>query len=368
MENNGFIGQSMKKGILIAIGILCSMITVACLCYFRNKYIREQLYWDMVAEETFVEALNIEVRKRAEISVQRIYVNPLQMQKLEMPIPDSVILISQYGRKKYQIPREKYEYSIVKEEQKRKMLSMLFEDHPLSVDSLNMLWDSLLVEKQIPITSRIRYSLTDLLEHTTVVYSKPGDKFVLTDSLSSRYMGFRCEMEVTGFVAYAGWTAFDGAQWIVLLLPWLLFGLLAVTYDDLCACLARYCIRQEVVVKEKEVVAERIVRALDDDTTPVKLYKLKEGVYLNTEKNLIVEGETVLGKMAPQAVVLLKMFFKAKNQRVAEADIYKELWNGDRNADRLHKALQRLRKTLEGITDLEIHYEENGIYQLRIRS
>lgn len=99
MENNGFIGQSMKKGILIAIGILCSMITVACLCYFRNKYIREQLYWDMVAEETFVEALNIEVRKRAEISVQRIYVNPLQMQKLEMPIPDSVILISQYGRK-----------------------------------------------------------------------------------------------------------------------------------------------------------------------------------------------------------------------------------------------------------------------------
>lgn len=364
----------MKRVIVITAGILCAVISVAYLYNLREDCFQERLRWNAAAEKTFVEALNLEIRKRAETPVPMVSKNFVQKQKLEEPIPDSVTITSEYGRRTYRIPRRKYDYSIVKRHEERGMLSVLFEEHPLSADTLNMLWDSLLVERQIPVTSQIRYSLTDLQEHVSVMSSKSPKKALQTDSLVSRYMGYRCEMEVTGFVVYDNRTVFGGAQWLGGLLPWLIFGLLIAAYDRLCACFNRWFVKKEVVVekeiiiKEKEVVVDRVVRAVDEEAVHAKLYKLKEGVYFNSETNAVATDEAVLANVAPQAAILLKAFFHAENQRLTEEEIRKVLWNDKGESFQLHMPLRRLRKVLEEFSDLEVHHEGGRKYRLKIKS
>lgn len=80
------------------------------------------------ARETLVEALWIEMQKRSDIPVDMLTVNPAKAQTLKENTPDSVTLISKYGKKTYAIPREKFTHSLIKERKKRMLLSILLEN------------------------------------------------------------------------------------------------------------------------------------------------------------------------------------------------------------------------------------------------
>lgn len=161
----------MKKSAVALSILVCILITGGySVVLYRNA--KEHLpEWNESVQESLVDALQIEIKKRGSILVDVITVNPAEMQTLEEPAPDSVTLTSKYGEKTYKIPREKFKHSLVKERKKRILLSILLEDHPVSVDTLNCNWDSLLLEKKIIADTYIRYSITDLEEHTTTTYS-----------------------------------------------------------------------------------------------------------------------------------------------------------------------------------------------------
>ncbi len=357
--------MNVKGWIFLGAGTLCMAITAVYLHLLLEDYSQKRSRWNILAKETFVEALRLETTKRGNIPTQVISVKSPKTQTLEEPIPDSVTLKTEYGERTYKISREKFEHSLVKESRKRLILSILLEDYPIDVDTLNQLWDSLLSEKRIPANTCIRYSVTDSQGRTAVAHSKQNAGPISSDSLLSSYMGFRCEAEATGFVSYKNWTEFNWHQWVVLLLPWVVFCIFLFTYDNLWSYLRCRFKKQKIVFEEKEVVVEKQVRIMDEDAEKVNLYKLEDGVLFDSEERTIIKDGITVINVAPQTAILLKAFLNAKGHRLTEEDIYREIWNGKTDSNKLHMALLRLRKCLKNASSLEVQYESEGAYRLK---
>lgn len=344
--------------------LLCIMITGG---YSVTLYhdVRKQLSERKAsARETLVEALWIEVRKRSNIPVDVITVNHVEAQTLEEKVPDSVTLISKYGTRKYAIPREKFTHSLVKERQKRMLLSILLEKHPVSADTLNHNWDSLLLAKKIAANTYIRYSTTDLQECTDTTYSRKYRQNLQADSLTPCYMGFRCEAEITGFILYRWWQMIDGWQWALLVLPWVCLCIFMFAHRRIASFFKEKFKRKEVVIQEKEIIIEKEILMTEVKTATIDIYKLEDGTSFDPVKRILRRGDKEK-KVAPQITVLLKLFLLSENLCLKEDEIYKEMWKGSGAPERLSTLILRLRNTLKEISDITVVYDGNKTYQLK---
>lgn len=355
----------MRKTAVALSLLICILITGGySVVLYRDT--KEQLpEWTESARESLVDALQIEVKKRGSILVDVITINPAEVQTLEEPVPDSVTLTSKYGKKTYKIPREKFELSLVKERKKRMLLSILLEDHPVSVDTLNRNWDSLLLEKKIIANTYIRYSITDLEEHTTATYSNKHKQNQQADSITSCYMGYRCEVEATGFICYQWWQMIDWWQWALLILPWGCLCTFMFTYNRIVSFFKRKFREKEIVLQEKEVIHEKEIHVADVETEKVKIYRFEDGTSFDPIGRILRKGNNEK-KIAPQTAILLKLFLKTKNLCLKEDEIYKEIWEGGGSSDRLSTLILRLRKTLESISSITVVYDGNKTYQLKM--
>lgn len=342
------------------------MVTGIYIYIFYNSYKEQIPEWNALAKETFVEALNLEVQKRGRIVVPFIAVNYPEIKTLETPFKSSVTLSSKYGTHDYEISRVKFDNSLIKDTERRMLLSYVLEKHPLDADALNLFWDSLLVEKSVAANTGIRLSTIDLLKKTSTVYSSDSIKVLQGDSLLSRYIGFRCEVGVTGFVSYDWWRVLKVWPPITtLLLLWLCFFLLLLYYKQIASFLRQKLVRKETVVRiqEKKIIVERKMH-LEEETEQTGLYELADGTILDSEKGTLTNGEKTR-QLRPQAIVLLKLFLRSKNYRLTAEEIMKELWQGKGNPNRLYAVVHRLRESLEGISSLVVEYEDEH-YCLKI--
>ena len=356
----------MKQNI-IALSIatfFCILITGGYSVTLYRDVQKQLPEWKESVREALVEALQIEVRKRGNIPVDVITVNSTEVQTLEEKVPDSVTLISKYGKKTYAIPREKFAHSLVKERKKRMLLSMLLEKHPVSVDTLNQNWDSLLLAKKIAANTYIRYSITDLQEYTTTTYSRKYRQNLRADSLTPCYMGFRCEAEVTGFVLYRWWQMIDGWQWGLLVLPWIGLCIFMFAYRRIVPFFKEEFKEKEVVIHEKETIIEKEVHVTDVRAKTIDIYRFEDGTDFDPIKKILRNGDKEK-KIAPQTSILLKLFLTSENQCLKEDEIYEAIWGGNYSPARLSTLLLRLRKTLEGISDITVVYDGNKTYQLK---
>ena len=356
----------MKQNI-IALSIatfFCILITGGYSVTLYRDVQKQLPEWKESVREALVEALQIEVRKRGNIPVDVITVNPTEVQTLEEKVPDSVTLTSKYGRKTYQIPREKFANSLIKERRKRMLLSVLLEKHPVSVDTLNRNWDSLLLAKKIVADTYIRYSITDLQEYTTTTYSRKYRQNPQADSLTPCYMGYRCEVEAAGFVLYRWWQMIDGWQWGLLVLPWIGLCIFMFAYRRIVSFFKEKFKEKEVVIHEKETIIEKEVHVTDVRAKTIDIYRFEDGTDFDPIKKILRNGDKEK-KIAPQTSILLKLFLTSENQCLKEDEIYEAIWGGNYSPARLSTLLLRLRKTLEGISDITVVYDGNKTYQLK---
>lgn len=352
--------------IALSIGVLiCLFITGGYSVALYRNAIEKLPEWKKSVRESFVNALQIEVKKRGNIPVDMIVANPTEISTLEEPKPDSVYIASKHGNFFYKISQEKFANSIIKDRSKRILLSILLEKHPISVDTLNQNWDSLLLAKKIVANTYIRYSITDLLKHTTTTYSNKYKQNQQTDSLTSCYMGYRCEAEATGFVSYQWWKMIDWWQWILLFLPWGCLCTFILVYGRLVSFFRKRFREKEIVIEEKEVIVEKEIHVADVKTEKVEIYKLEDGTSFDSIKKVLHNGDKEKN-VVPQIANLLTLFLKAENLCLTEDQIYREMWSGDRDSGRLSTLISRLRKTLEGISSLIVFYDNKGTYQLKM--
>lgn len=311
--------------------------------------------WDEVAKTTFDEALWMEVNKRASTPFYHYSSGRQGVMSLQKRVPDTVRVMTAAGFRKFKVDRYKYDHSLIQETEKRAMTGFLFTKYPLLIDSLIIRWDSLLVDKQIVEKIRIRYIYTDEdLQNDTVFTVKKGYSM---DSLTVRYLGFRCEHELVGYVSYPFWLTFLSlSEWGFLLLPWCVWGLLFVFYAPMERFIRKKFIRETVVEKEVHVADVPIEKA--------KIYQLPDGTVFDTFAGTLVRsGEKT--SLSPQSVNLLKLFVRTSHYRATAEEIDSYLWNGKGSKEQLRNAISRLRKEMKAVLSTLTIQNEGGIYELK---
>lgn len=345
-----------KVGILSALAALCLLGTGIYAWALHDAHLKQVEDWKEGAKAAFEEALWIEVDKRSEIPIFRSYDGVKGKTTLKERIPDSVFIRSKSGRKGYRIELFRYENSLLKEYDGRTMLTALLEIHPLSADTLSMHLDSLMVEKKIPLQTHIRYIYTDEELKNDTVYAH-ADSHLQLDSLTVKYMGFRCEHEVMAFVAFPQWhQGLSWGAWCGLVLPWVAWVLLLVFYAPVEAYFRRKFVTEKVVEKEIHVADVTIDKAM--------VYRLSETILFDSFAGTLMSGDTTY-TLTPQSSLLLKLFLRKENHRLSPEEIMQELWKGNATSDQMYKAIQRLRKELQKASSEIVIKNVNGDYELK---
>ena len=346
-----------KNIILGLLAALCLLGTGSYAWILQKEYNKQVAIWKEEAKASFEEALWMEVNKRSEIPFYRSFSNESGVNSLKSQIPDSVSVMTLNGFKKYKIDRKKYDQSLAKDTRTRTGLSTLFYYYPLSVDTLAMHWDSLMAVKGIYSNNQICYVYTDLALQNDTSYSKKDYLYSNKDSLTVKYLGFRCEHELTAYTSYPYWLfRLSFVNWCWLLLPCIVFVLVILFYVPLEQFSRRKFVKEKVIEREVHVADVKIEKA--------QTFLLPDGsVFDSLESKLIKDGQEY--KLSNQSSILLKLFLRKENHCLSPADIDQELWNGKGTTDQLYKAIQRLRAGLKNVTsELEIK-NENGNYELK---
>ena len=193
----------MKRTLLYLLAtaiLLClSASHIATFCR-HNK--AERMQWRQTVAETFRRALLVEVERRSEIPIYCFEKSSSGYTTLKEEIPDSVTMVTTSGhRVTLPFPKERYAYSLIKGGAENSTLTYLLDRYPISIDSLQQTWDSLLQRKQIDVSTSIRYTLTDVSGRTDTLYSRPSLFVQPVDSTLMWYMGYRCERQFVGCAA-----------------------------------------------------------------------------------------------------------------------------------------------------------------------
>ena len=344
-----------KYYILGVLAAFCLLGTGYYAWTLYDAYRKQVAEWNEVAKATFDEALWLEVNKRTSTPFYHYSSGRQGVMSLQKRVPDTVRVMTATGFRKFKIDRYKYDHSLIQETEKRAITGFLLMEHPLSVDTLVVRWDSLLNNRQIPIKNRIRYIYTDEdLLNATVFTAKKGKS---VDSLTVRYLGFRCEHELVGYVSYPFWLFMLSVfEWGFLLLPWCVWGLLFVFYAPLERFFRKKLIREKVVEKEVHVADVPIEKA--------KIYQLPDGTVFDTFAGTLVRGEEKTS-LSPQSVNLLKLFVRTSRYRVTAEEIDSHLWNGKGSKEQLRNAISRLRKEMKAVLSTLTIQNEGGIYELK---
>lgn len=351
---------------------------LAALCLLGTGYYAWTLYdahrkqvaeWNEGAKAAFEGALWMEVNKRSEIPIYSSSSGEYGMTTLKERVPDTVFVTSVLGRKGYRIERDRYEHSLIKDTRVRGDLSVLFDMYPLSVDTLAIRWDSLSGAKYFSMQTQIRHIYTDLNLNNDTVFSVADKLFSRLDSLTVKYLGYRCEHELTAYVSYPYWlasiTCDDGC---ILLFPWIMFVLLFVFYPKLEALAKRKLTHKEVIEKtievEKKIIVEKEIHVADVAIDKAQVYELPGGGLFDSFSGIVTKGDFV-HKFPPQPALLLRLFLRTKNHHLSTAEIEQELWNGNGSTDKIHKVIQRLRVELKKVSPDLVIKNVNGDYELK---
>ena len=351
------IKMKRKNIILGLLAALCLLGTGSYAWILQKECNKQVAVWKEEAKASFEEALWMEVNKRSDIPFYSSSSSSEGVTSLKIQIPDSVSVMTVNGFKKYKIDRKKYDQSLAKETSLRANLSTLLNFYPLSVDTLAMYWDSLMAVKGIYLNNQICYVYTDLALQNDTSFSKKDYLYSNKDSLTVKYLGFRCEHELTAYTSYPYWLfRLSFANWFGLLLPWIVFALVVVFYVRMEKFFRRKLVKEKVIEREVHVADVKIEKA--------QTFLLPDGSVFNSlESKLAKDGQEY--KLSNQSSILLKLFLRKENLCLSPADIDQELWNGKGTTDQLYKAIQRLRIGLKKVTsELEIK-NVNGNYELK---
>ena len=354
-----------RKNIILWIGALIALVISGVYGYrLYSNYRKQVAEWKEVAKATFEEALWMEVNKRAEVPIFHYSFDEEDMTTLKEKIPDTIFVTSYLGRVGYRVERTRFENNLIKERKKRANISILFDKYPLLIDTLFVHWNSALSEKRVPVKNQLRYVYTDLELHNDTVYSIADKQLSGLDSLTVKYLGFRCEHEVVAYVSYSYWLfGLSIGDYCILLLPWILLILLLVYYPKLELVVERKFTIDRVM--EKKIIVEKEIHILDVQMDKADILNLPDGTRFDTFSNVLSRGE-IRHNIQPKSALLLKLFLSKNGYRVTSEEISWELWQEKREKDKLYSAIRRLRNDLKAVKSDLIIYCTDGVYELKI--
>ena len=342
-----------KRHIILLVILICLIVTGYNWWRLYGNYQSDVLLWKEETEALFERALLVELEKRGDIPVKIKSSGQAETSVLNESYPDTVVMV--IGQKHYWfvIPKYKTENSLMQDMRRRTMQGILLKKYPVSADTLIHVWDSLLIQKQIPFHVGVRCTYMDVEEKVDTLFSPKEFFSSAMDSLTVKYMGARCEYEFTGYVEVpAMGKTLAVVDWLVLVIPWILLGGIIMFYGVLL----------RIFVKEK--VVEKEIHLADVSLEKAKLYRLPDGILFDTLACSLRKGDSV-HNISPQSVNLLKLFLRNDSHRISAEEIDKGLWNGKGSTDQLRNAIYRLRKDLKSAGSVLTIQNINGVYELK---
>lgn len=346
--------MTMKTKLIVGL-LLAVAISGVILVSYRYKNHLE--YWNKVACTTFEEALWEDLASRGELKVKHYGRNSLVSVKSE--VPEGAFVTTKSGRKEYKMDSCKHINNLTSDSRMRKLHSIVLEKHPIQPDTLNAIWKHCLAKNHIVASTGVRVSVTDLDNHTKLEFSKPFAAKFLKDSLLYRYVGYRSEIKVMGFVKYAWLSNMSIKDYFLFSIPLLIAAILSIIGIIFMDKIKKCFIKQvPVIIKEEMPVIAK-------DKTEAHIYKLAEGIFFDADASLLKKGDTSV-HLSPQAKTLLKVFVEAEERRLTTTEIMSALWpNGSGTLDKVHQSVARLREQIAGLPEIVI-INDDGAYLFKM--
>ena len=154
------------------------------------------------ADSVFHEAFHVELQKRGMDQVESwrygcedSFVSSVDTAFKKVTIQD------EYGTYSFRVDAMKIRKNIVSSPGEQGLHTVVCLTHPLSVDTLNILWRTMLNERQkFPIRTGLKLTVSDNNGVVRSSFSPDSLSCLSYSSIFTYYVGYRCEIEILGFV------------------------------------------------------------------------------------------------------------------------------------------------------------------------
>ncbi len=356
--------ESLKLLLICAIGIVAVGITG------RHLYQSRIEFWKEEACNTFRVALMEELQKRSREEVYFYSKGNVDLSVMNAndrkKEPITVAMESKYGKKNFIIPYEKHIHNIERSSDLRGVRSYILKKNPLKADSLDIVWKGVLTRAGYSGKTVVRTSITDWWEHEASTYSADSSYVSKSDSLVTYYLGYRCEVGVTGYLYCPWWKVYSSRDRA--LLGALIVGcfLLFFMQEYVGRIYRRFFVKEIPLVVEKEVqvIIEKEVPVIAANKNQSHIYQLEDNLFFDADLRMLRKADVGV-KLMPLSAKLLQGFLDAKDYRLSNNEIMDLLWpDGTGTSERLHTNIKRLRAYLSQVSAWIIE-NENLAYRLK---
>lgn len=311
----------------------------------RKGHIRR---WKVVASQTFTEALQGYLQQNsASLPVYR----QNNCYSFKDSVSHSVSITSKDGKQEISTDSFKSVRNIMTDPVQRAVTSVMLTKTPLHPDTLNAAWQQLLsVQGYSDAQTKIRILSRNLKDQVSEKYSTLLPLSLQVDSLTTWYLGYANETEVTAFIGRPLRGNMAVVDYILSFLPLLIAGILVGSMHALRS-------RFHLSFSKKAQHVDASISMVE--MVSIQLYQLGD-VCFNTHTLLLQEG-TQEERLLPQQGLLLTKFIEAPEHRLTTAEIMTALWpDNSGTPQRVQKAVARLRLSLLKFSGITVIFQKGG--------
>ncbi|MEY8687471.1 transcriptional regulator [Bacteroides sp. AN502(2024)] len=341
------------------------LFIVACIggivLFFTCKYAYESKLsiLKQKAKSTFIRAVNQEVEGRNVAGPLVIAFPDIANMKVA-ELPDSVSIVDSIGMYKVKLDKEKHYNNITTDTNARLFHSIAFKEHPIQLDSLNLIWKKYLNEAGVSMETALYVSVLDRYGNVTSASTSYSGWRKCSNLVSIVSIGYACEIEVMAYLHYSVWN---------IIYMEIILGLLIYIVCMYVIYKIGLFIKYKIIsIRDKEVIKHPVVKIVKEmkGSSSIRSYKLHEDFIFHADQNLIeFKGQQQI--LQPQSSKLLELFLRMEETGyvLKNSDISKTLWSdGSVSNDRIYKAVARLRSNIKELdSSIEIKKCVDG-YQL----